>query len=108
MPMPGTTKQRLARLEETMLPVLIEIGALAMLFNLMLDFDHFRSEDRGGDPLRFLIEEELEETLAGLDLETEETDEWKRARTACAAMEIILQDRVAEEAKAFENDNGPE
>jgi hypothetical protein len=88
---PTTAKQRLDRIEAIITPVLVEISALVVLFKLLLDFDLDRCEDDGGDPFRFLMEEQIEEDLRTIDLDTLEgdTEVWMIGASLLAALRIL-------------------
>jgi hypothetical protein len=103
---PSTTKQRLDRIEAIITPVLVEISALVVVFKLLLDLDFDRCDDNGGEPFRFLIEEQVEEDLASVDLDTLEvdTDVWMVGASLLAALRIVTSE-PDEESEPGANDD---
>lgn len=82
-----THGHRLERLEEVIVPVLVEISMLKIVLDRLLDFDQHRCEDTGFDPFRWLIEEELADESVAATIE--EHRDWLRARAVYAALDFL-------------------
>jgi hypothetical protein len=106
---PSTTKQRLDRIEAIITPVLVEISALVVVFKLLLDLDLDRCADNGDDPFRFLIEEQIEEDLASVDLDDLEADTevWMVAASLLAALRIVTSEPDEESRPGANDDETP-
>lgn len=114
MPEPGTIRERLARIEEVIPSIIVEVLTFRMILELLFQEEAGRADDEGVVPLDVLVHEQVEEVLAAIAPDTTDTSEWLRAQAALGARDLLglssgLVDveHEASEGGTPANDDGP-
>ena len=106
-PNPGTVKERLALIEEVLPSILLEIMTFRMVLELLFQEEAERADDAGVAPLDVLVFEQVEEVLAAIDPDSEETSGWLRGQAALGARHLLGFSDSAVDLEDFEGAEPP-